>query len=67
MKLYKRILKAFGGAALYIDKKMLKCLGVGLDDELCIELQKDRIVITKSVMCDKKLRELFSAETTLTK
>ena len=47
MKLYKKIMKSFGGAGLYMDKSMLNHLGVLPGDEVVIELKDDFIKIKK--------------------
>jgi antitoxin component of MazEF toxin-antitoxin module len=61
MKLYKKVLKAFGGAGLYIDKCILKHLGITAGDEVVIELVDDKVVITKPCIDAKKIKELLDA------
>lgn len=61
MKLYKKILKAFGGAALYLDKSILKHLKVNAGDEVIIELVDDKVIITKPKIDVKMIKELLSA------
>lgn len=60
-KIYKKILKAFGGAALYLDKSILKHLKVSTGDEVIIELVDDKVIITKPAIDIKKIKELFDA------
>lgn len=61
MKLYKKVLKAFGGAALYIDKCILKQLNIVPGDEVVIELCDDKVIITKPCIDAKKIKELLDA------
>ena len=61
MKIYKNIQKAFGGAALYLDKTILKHLGVIAGDEVVIELVDDKVIISKPTLDAKKIKELLSA------
>lgn len=61
MKLYKKILEAFGGAALYVDKSMLKALNVTPGDEIIIEVQEGKLIITKPVIDANKIKELLDA------
>jgi hypothetical protein len=57
---YKKILKAFGGHALYLDKYMLTHLDVVCGDEVCIELVEDGIKITKADVDNKYIMELLN-------
>ena len=61
MKLYKKILEDFGGAALYVDKSMLKALNVTPGDEIIIEVQEGKLIITKPVIDANKIKELLDA------
>ena len=61
MKLYKKILKAFGGAALYLDKSILKALKVATGDEVIVEIQENRVIITKPILDANKIKELLDA------
>jgi len=63
MKIYKNILKAFGGAGLYIDKTMLNHLGVLIGDEVTIELRDDGLLIRKPELDVNKIQELIDAKT----
>lgn len=63
MKIYKNILKAFGGAGLYIDKTMLNHLGVLIGDEVTIELKEDGLLIRKPELDVNKVQELIDAKT----
>ena len=60
-KIYKNILRAFGGAALYLDLNMLHHLNVSAGDEVIIELAEDKIIITKPTLDAKKIKELLDA------
>ena len=62
MKIYKNILKAFGGAGLYIDKTMLNHLGVLIGDEVVIELKEDGLLIKKPEIDPNKIQELLDAK-----
>lgn len=62
MKLYKRIMKSFGGAGLYMDKSMLNHLGVLPGDEVVIELIEDKIVIKRPELDLDKIQELISGK-----
>lgn len=64
-KIYKNILKAFGGAALYLDRNMLCHLGVTAGDEVIIELAEEKIIITKPALNAKKIKELLDANANL--
>ena len=44
MKLYKKIMKSFGGSALYLDKTILNHLGVIHGDEVVLELIEDKVI-----------------------
>lgn len=61
MKIYKKVLKAFGGAALYLDKIILKHLNISTYDEVVIELVDDKVIITKPTLDAKKIKELLDA------
>ena len=63
MKIYKNILKAFGGAGLYIDKIMLNHLGVLIGDEVTIELKEEGLLIRKPELDVNKVQELLDAKT----
>lgn len=63
MKIYKNILKAFGGAGLYIDKTMLNHLGVLIGDEVVIELKEDGLLIKKPELDANRVQELLDAKT----
>lgn len=67
MKLYKKIIAAFGGAALYVDKTMLKALNIEPGDEVIIDIQEDKLVITKPTLDANKIKELLSAATKIKK
>ena len=67
MKLYKKILKAFGGAALYLDKCILKHLSIVPGDEIVIELVDDKVIITKPCIDAKRIKELLDANEKLKK
>ncbi len=59
MKLYKRIQKAFGGSALYLDKTILNHLSALHGDELVLELVEDKVVITKSKLNNERIQSLL--------
>lgn len=59
MKLYKKIIKAFGGSALYLDKTILNHLGALNGDELILELIDDKVVITKSNLDNNYIQRLL--------
>ena len=59
MKLYKKIMKAFGGSALYLDKTILNHLGVLNGDELVLELIDDKVIITKSDLDNERIQKLI--------
>lgn len=63
MKLYKKIIAAFGGAALYVDKSMLKALDVFPGDEVIIDVQDGKLTITKPTIDANKIKELLDAST----
>ena len=63
MKIYKKIMKAFGGAGLYIDKTMLNHLGCLIGDEVVIELTEDGLHITKPTIDPARIQELLNAQT----
>lgn len=67
MKLYKKILSAFGGAGLYIDKCILKHLSVVPGDEVVIELKDNQVIITKPIIDAKKIKEILDANEKLNK
>lgn len=62
MKIYKRILKSYGGAGLYVDKMMLNHLGVLVGDEVVIELEKDCLIIKKSELDLNRVQEILNAK-----
>lgn len=59
MKLYKKIMKAFGGSALYLDKTILNHLGVIHGDEVVLELVEDKVIITKSRLDNARIQRLL--------
>ena len=59
MKLCKKIMKAFGGSALYLDKTILNHLGVVHGDEVVLELTEDKVVITKSRLDNEAIQKLL--------
>lgn len=59
MKLYKKIMKAFGGSALYLDKTILNHLGALNGDELVLELIDDKVIITKSDLDNERIQKLI--------
>ena len=60
MKLYKKIIKAFGGSALYLDKTILRHLNAVNGDELIIELKDDKVIITKSRLDNDKIQKILN-------
>ena len=42
MKIYKRLIKAFGGLVVYLDKQALSALKLREDDEVILDIQKDK-------------------------
>ena len=60
MKLYKKIIKAFGGSALYLDKTILRHLNAVNGDELVIELKDDKVIITKSRLDNDKIQKILN-------
>lgn len=62
MKLYKKIMKSFGGAGLYMDKNMLNHLGVLPGDEVVIELTEDYIKIKKPEINLDLVQELLDGK-----
>ncbi len=62
MKCYKRILKSFGGAGIYIDKCMLNHLGVLPGDEIVVELIEDKIILSKPEIDVNKIQELIDGK-----
>lgn len=62
MKIYKKIIKAFGGAGLYFDKTMLSHLGVLTGEEVVIELKDDCLIIKKPELDLNKIQELLDAK-----
>ena len=61
MKLYKKVLSAFGGAGLYLDKSILKALKVSPGDEIVIDVQEDKVTLTKPTIDANKIKELLNA------
>lgn len=59
MKLYKKILKSFGGSAIYLDKIILNHLGVMPGDELVLEIIDDKVIITKSNLNNEKIQKIL--------
>lgn len=59
MKLYKKILQAFGGSALYLDKCILKALNIGPKDEVVIDVQPGIVTITKPTIDANKIKEIL--------
>lgn len=59
MKLYKKILKSFGGSAIYLDKIILNHLGVMPGDELVLEIVDDKVIITKSNLNNEKIQKIL--------
>ena len=59
MKIYKKILRAFNGCALYLDKKILKALNVTAGDEVVIEVKEGEVIITKPTIDANKIKELL--------
>jgi antitoxin component of MazEF toxin-antitoxin module len=59
MKLYKKIMKAFGGSALYLDKTILNHLGAIHGDEVVLELVEDKVIITKSRLDNARIQRLL--------
>lgn len=58
-KLYKKILKAFGGCALYLDKCILQALDVNYGDEVVIEVCEGIITITKPKIDNNKIKAII--------
>ena len=65
MKLYKKLQKAFGGNAMYIDKTILNHLGLLQEDELVLDLTEINgepvIIMKKSKLDNTRLQELLDA------
>lgn len=59
MKLYKKIMKSFGGSAIYLDKTILNHLGVLNGDELVLELIDDKVIMTKSELNNERIQRLL--------
>jgi antitoxin component of MazEF toxin-antitoxin module len=60
-KIFKKVLEAFGGAALYLDKAILKALDIQPRDEVMIEIQEGKVIITKPAIDSNKIKELLDA------
>ena len=60
MKIYKKLQNAFGGCGLYIDKTILRHLGVVSGDELVLELVEDKVIITKSKLNNERIQRLLN-------
>ena len=67
MKVYKKIQAAFGGAGLYLDKRMLRALDARCGDELVITIEEGKLVISKSKISNKQIEELLNADRNLKK
>lgn len=61
MKIFKKTIEAFGGCALYLDKKILKHLKIQPKDEVVIELVSDGVLITKPKMSIDTIQEILNA------
>lgn len=59
MKIYKKIIRAFNGCALYLDKKILKALNVAAGDEVVIEVREGEVIITKPSIDANKIKEML--------
>lgn len=57
---FKKILKAFGGHALYLDKYILSHLNICNGDEVCIELIEGGIKVTKANIDNDYIMELLN-------
>lgn len=56
---YKKILKAFGGAALYLNKDILSYLKVSTGDEVKIELRNNQVIITKPLLDSESISKIL--------
>ena len=63
MKIYKKLIKAFGGSALYIDKCILNALNVNPGEEVCIEIKDNKVIITKPSISVNEVKELIEKVT----
>lgn len=61
MKIFKKTIEAFGGCALYLDKKMLKHLKIRPKDEVVIELTDQGLLISKPKISIDDIQELLNA------
>ena len=59
MKIFKKTIEAFGGCALYLDKKILKHLKIKPKDEVIIELTSDGVLISKPKMSIDTIKEVL--------
>lgn len=58
-KLFKKLIRSFGGYALYFSKSMLNHLDLNDKDEVKIEFIHGAIIITKSDLSDAKIEEMM--------
>lgn len=56
---FKNVLKAFGGAGIYMDKQMLNHLQLSCGDEIKIELAENTIILSKPLLSECKVNELL--------
>ena len=61
MKLYRKILKTFGGSGLYLGKLILTHLGALVGDEVTLELKDDMVIITKSRLDNERIQKLLDS------
>ena len=59
---FKKLLSAFGGVALYIDRQMLEHLNLQSGEEIQIELKEHEIVLSKPFITNIEVDELLQKE-----
>lgn len=57
---FKKLINAFGGSALYLDKKILRHIGVNPKDEVVITLVDKVAVISKPLLSTQDIDRILS-------
>lgn len=57
---FKRLLNAFGGTALYLDKKILQHIGVSPKDEVVITLVDNVAIISKPLLSTQEIDRILN-------
>lgn len=56
---FKKLINAFGGVALYVDKQMLDYLHVKGGDEVRIDFKDGKVILSRPIISNERVNQLL--------